>query len=116
MRIHRLNYVWLWLSQLGGETAQSHVALIVGFLQPRRWRACLLSDRLSQRARLRGVVTDRSLSLEFLGVVDEAGLVDGAAEEGGGPLVAGEGRGTGEEQEVQSVTVNAEGAAAIHVD
>ena len=53
--------------------------------------------------------------LKLLGVVDEAGFDDGAAEDGGGPLVAGEGGCDGEPEEVEHVLVHAEGAAVVQV-
>ena len=54
--------------------------------------------------------------LKLLGVVEQAGLVDGAAQESGGPLVAGEGRGACESDKVQHVLVHAEGAAVVEVE
>ena len=54
--------------------------------------------------------------LKLLGVVEEAGLVDSAAKESGGPLVAGEGGGTRETDKVQHVLVHAEGAAVVEVE
>ena len=53
--------------------------------------------------------------LKLLGVVEEASLVDGAAQESGGPLVAGEGGGAREPDEVQHVLVHAEGAAVVQI-
>ena len=52
---------------------------------------------------------------ELVCVVDEACFIDGAAHEQAGPLVAGEGRCTTEQKEVDGILVNAEGAAVVHV-
>ena len=54
--------------------------------------------------------------LKLLCVVDEAGLVDWAAQESGCPCVAGEGRGTCESNEVHHILVHAEGAAVVEIE
>ena len=49
-------------------------------------------------------------------VVDQTSLIDGAAEESGCPLVAGEAGSNREEQEVNCILVNAEGSAVVQVE
>ena len=53
--------------------------------------------------------------LKLAGVVNKAGLVDGAAQESGGPLVASERGCACESEEVEHVLVHAEGAAVVKV-
>ena len=58
-------------------------------------------------------LTSGNSLVELLSIVQETGLIDGACQEGGGPLEAGEGWGTGEKQEIQGILINAEGSFVV---
>ena len=54
--------------------------------------------------------------LELFLIVHEGGIVHGAAQDLGGPLVAGEGGGNTEHEEVQRFLINAEGPAVVDIE